>query len=47
MWIQRLHLRHAPGLPDGVALADVRPGLNVVVGPNASGKSTLARALRA
>ncbi|MCB9535527.1 MAG: AAA family ATPase [Myxococcales bacterium] len=47
MWIQRLHVRHAPGLPAGVALTDLRPGPNLVVGPNASGKSTLARALRA
>jgi energy-coupling factor transporter ATP-binding protein EcfA2 len=42
-----VRLDRAPGLPDGVALQGLGPGVNLVVGPNASGKSTLARAIRA
>ena len=43
----RLTLRRAPGLPDGVELRGLGPGLNLVLGPNASGKSTMARVLLA
>ncbi|NOZ95738.1 MAG: hypothetical protein GXP47_13520, partial [Acidobacteria bacterium] len=43
--LRRLSIREAPGLPDGVALVSLEPGLNLVWGPNASGKSTLARVL--
>lgn len=40
-------LRHAPGLGAPLRLVDLAPGLNVVLGPNASGKSTLRRAVHA
>ncbi len=43
--LRELTIREAPGLPDGVALSSLDPGLNLVWGPNASGKSTLARVL--
>lgn len=36
-----------PGLEkDGLELADLGPGLNVIVGPNGSGKTSLCRAVR-
>ena len=41
--LRRLTVRRAPGLPDGVELPSLGPGLNLVLGPNASGKSTLVR----
>ena len=44
--LESITIRSAPGLPDGVALKQLSPGLNVIVGPNASGKSTLSRTLR-
>ncbi|MFZ4580328.1 MAG: hypothetical protein ACOYOB_18245 [Myxococcota bacterium] len=46
MWVRSIDLREAPGLPDGARLLDLKSGINVVVGPNASGKSTLSRAIR-
>ena len=46
MYLSDLELHSAPGLPSGLKLEDAAPGLNLVVGPNASGKSTLARTLR-
>ena len=44
--LTRLHVERAPGLPDGLPALDLDPGLTIVLGPNASGKSTLARVLR-
>lgn len=42
----RLDVRRMPGFARrGYTLADFSPGLNVVFGPNASGKTTTARAL--
>lgn len=35
----------APGIPRGFVLAHLKPGVNVIYGPNASGKSTTARAI--
>ncbi|RKY17887.1 MAG: hypothetical protein DRQ55_14710 [Planctomycetota bacterium] len=46
MRVERLHIEEAPGLPDGLPELELEPGLTVIVGPNASGKSTLARVLR-
>jgi len=46
MRLLSLTVRSAPGLPDGVELASLAPGLNLILGPNASGKSTLVRAFR-
>ncbi|MGM0575070.1 MAG: hypothetical protein ACQEXJ_04985 [Myxococcota bacterium] len=46
MYLEDIHLRMAPGLPEGLDVTGLAPGLNVVVGPNASGKSTLGRTVR-
>lgn len=46
MKLQRLAITHLPGFPQGLVLDDFGTGLNVVTGPNASGKSSLIRALR-
>ena len=40
-----LHVRRAPGCSNGWRLADLSHGINIIFGPNASGKSTTARAL--
>lgn len=45
MRLTRLEVKSLPGLPDGFAV-DPGTGVNLVVGPNASGKSSLARAVR-
>jgi energy-coupling factor transporter ATP-binding protein EcfA2 len=45
--LRRLVIRRLPGVAPGFALEPVAPGLSVVVGPNASGKSSLIRALHA
>lgn len=42
---QSLTIAKAPGLPDGVEIPSLEPGLNLILGPNASGKSTLVRVL--
>jgi exonuclease SbcC len=47
MRLERLHLRRAPGLPRGFELSGLGPGLHLVLGPNASGKTTFCRAVRA
>ena len=44
--IRELQVRRMPGFESGgLKLADLAAGVNVVYGPNASGKSTLSRAL--
>jgi energy-coupling factor transporter ATP-binding protein EcfA2 len=45
--ISRLALRRLPGLTKPFELTSFSPGLNVVYGPNASGKTTTARAIGA
>lgn len=47
MKLTRLRIEALPGIRPGFALTDIAPGVNVVLGPNASGKSSLCRALRA
>ncbi|HEX7118292.1 MAG TPA: AAA family ATPase [Longimicrobiales bacterium] len=48
LWFERLVVRRMPGLEDGgFPLDDLSPGVNVVHGPNASGKTTAARAIEA
>ncbi len=46
MRVVRIDVREAPGLPDGVAADGLDAPVAVIAGPNAAGKSTLARALR-
>jgi len=45
--IESLDIERAPGLDKGLATLVLGPGLTVILGPNASGKSTIARAIRA
>jgi DNA repair exonuclease SbcCD ATPase subunit len=42
-----LQLRRMPGIPDGFVLPELSGGVTVVFGPNASGKSSTARAIEA
>lgn len=46
MYVEEVELRSSPGLPRPIHLRGLRPGLVLLVGPNASGKSTLGRLLR-
>lgn len=44
--IERLQISRMPGFADGLRVADtLSPNLNLIVGPNASGKSSIARAI--
>ncbi len=46
--IRELHVRRMPGVEDGgFRLTGLVPGINLIHGPNASGKTTSARALHA
>ncbi|HEX5581301.1 MAG TPA: AAA family ATPase, partial [Gemmatimonadaceae bacterium] len=46
--LTRLHVRSAPGIDDGGFVLDgLSPGVNVVFGPNGSGKTTTAAAIEA
>ncbi|MCK9511839.1 MAG: AAA family ATPase [Pigmentiphaga sp.] len=47
MHLTRLQLRQVRRFGTGVLLDDLQPGLNLLHGPNESGKTTLVRALRA
>ena len=46
MKLSRLRLRRAPGLDKGLGELRFEAGLNVVFGPNESGKTTIARAIQ-
>lgn len=47
MRLRALQIHRLPGISPGFTLDDIHPGVNIIVGPNASGKSSLLRALRA
>ncbi len=44
---REVDVRKAPGIDPGYAIRDLSPDINIVYGPNASGKSTTARAIQA
>lgn len=46
MRLRRIKITQLPGIRDGFTLDDFGAGVNVITGPNASGKSSLVRALR-
>src|SRR5699024_7698669 len=46
MKLTRLDIQQLPGIQPGFVLDDLDPGINLVTGPNAIGKSSLIRALR-
>ena len=47
MKLTQLSVRRMPGFEDhGFPLEDLSDGLNLIVGPNASGKTTCCRAIR-
>lgn len=47
LYFQSISIRRMPGFPDGgFAIDDLCPGVNIVYGPNASGKTTLSRAIQ-
>lgn len=46
MRIQTLHVQYSPGLPEGLASLAFPDGLVIIHGPNGSGKTTVARAIR-
>lgn len=43
----RIEVRKAPGISPGFTIDDLSPDINIIYGPNASGKSTTARAIQA
>lgn len=43
---ERIEVRKAPGISPGYTIDDLSPDINIVFGPNASGKSTTARAIQ-
>lgn len=46
LFFERMAIRRMPGIHDGgFTLEDLSPGVNIVHGPNASGKTTAARAI--
>lgn len=47
MKLRSLDIVRLPGIQPGFTLSELGPGVNVIVGPNAIGKSSLLRALRA
>lgn len=47
LYFQKIRIRRMPGFPDGgFTIDDLCPGVNIVYGPNASGKTTLSRAIQ-
>ena len=47
MKLEKLRIERLPGISTAFEIDDIGSGLNVVLGPNASGKSSLCRAIRA
>ena len=47
MRLKSLHIEKLPGIRPGFSLEAIGSGVNLVVGPNASGKTSLCRAVRA
>ena len=45
MRLRRLRINQLPGIAPGFELHDIGPGINLVTGPNAIGKSSLIRAI--
>lgn len=43
----KLTVNNVPGIDDGFCLEEINPGINIVVGPNGSGKTSTRRALDA
>lgn len=46
MKLERLNIIQLPGILKGFVLENLAPGINLITGPNASGKSSLVRAMR-
>lgn len=46
MKLKNLALHSLPGLRRGFTIADIHPGLNIIIGPNASGKTSICMAIR-
>ena len=46
MFVESIQLHAAPGIGRPIRLENLRPGLVILLGPNASGKSTLGRIIR-
>lgn len=46
MHLRSIDVRTAPGIPHGFRIEGFVPGINIITGPNASGKSTTSRLLR-
>lgn len=44
--LENVTIKKAPGMPDGIPTLGFASGLSILVGPNASGKSTAARIIR-
>ena len=44
--LRSIDVRSAPGIPHGYRLDAFSPGINIITGPNSSGKSTTSRLLR-
>ena len=47
MKLERLHISRVPGIDQPFTVDSIGPGINVIVGPNAVGKSSLCRTVRA
>lgn len=47
MKLRRISILALPGITPGFELEELDPGVNLIVGPNASGKTSLCRAVRA